>query len=86
MQIRQIINMSNVVVLQIEMGEVEGKAEVAKIFDLIVVEVQNSEVSAHGEITLKIKRQHKPQTSKKIADNIGRLLIMATYNIFDVLA
>lgn len=58
--------MSNVVVLQIEMGEVEGKGEAANLFDLIVIEVKNSEVSAHGEITLKTKRQLEAQTRKKI--------------------
>lgn len=47
--------MSNVVVLHIQMGEVGGKAKVANVCDLIFIQVKNSEVSAHGEITLKIK-------------------------------
>ena len=47
--------MSNVVVLHVQMGEVGGKAQVADVCDLIVVQVQNSEVPAHGDITLEIK-------------------------------
>lgn len=47
--------MSDVVVLQIEMSEVGGKTKVANVCDLIVIQVKNSEVSTHGEITLKTK-------------------------------
>lgn len=35
------------------MGEVGGKAKAANVCDLIVIKVKNSEVSTHGEITLK---------------------------------
>ncbi len=49
--------MSDVVVLQIEMGEVGGKAKVANACDLIIVEVEDSEVSTHGEIALKKRMQ-----------------------------
>lgn len=37
------------------MGEVISKAKVANMCDLIVIQVENSEVSTHGEITLKIE-------------------------------
>lgn len=55
LQIREIVYMSDVVVLHIQMGKVGGKAEVANVCDLIVIQVKDSEVSAHGEVTLKIK-------------------------------
>lgn len=47
--------MSDAVVLQIQMGEVGGKAEVVNVCDLIIIQVEDSEVSTNGEITLKIE-------------------------------
>lgn len=47
--------MSDVVVLHIEMCEIGGKPKVANVCDLIVIQVKNSKISAHGEITLKVK-------------------------------
>ena len=47
--------MSDVVVLHVQMGEVGGEAQVGNVCDLIIVQVKNGEVSAHGEIALKIE-------------------------------
>lgn len=55
LQIGEIIYMSNVVVLHIQMGEVGGKTKVANVCDLVIIQVKNSEVSTHGEIALKIE-------------------------------
>lgn len=47
LQIREILYMSDVVVLHVEMGEVGGKTNVVNVCDLIIVQVEDSEVSAH---------------------------------------
>lgn len=49
----QIVYARDVVVLHVQMGEVGGKAQVADLCDLIVVQVENSEVSALGEVALR---------------------------------
>lgn len=53
LQIGEIIYLTDVVVLHVQMGEVEGKIQVANVCDLIIIQVKDSEVSTHGEITLK---------------------------------
>ena len=58
-QVGQIIDMSDVVVLHIQMGEVEGKVKVANVCDLIIIQVKDCEVSTHGEITLKTEVNKK---------------------------
>lgn len=52
--------MGDVVVLHKQMGEVGGKAKVANVCDLIIIQVKDSEASTHGEITLKIEFKSKP--------------------------
>lgn len=56
--------MGDVVVLHKQMGEVGGKAKVANVCDLIIIQVKDSEASTHGEITLKIEFKSKPYTRK----------------------
>lgn len=55
LQIGQLVHVSDVVVLQEQMGEVGGEVEVANVRDLIVVQVENGEVSALGEVVLENK-------------------------------
>lgn len=52
LQIGQVVHVSDVVVLQKQMGEVGGEVEVANVCDLIVIQVEHSEVSALGEVAL----------------------------------
>lgn len=47
LQIVQIVYMSYAVVLHIEMREVGGKAEVANVSDVIIIQVKNGEVCTH---------------------------------------
>lgn len=47
------------------MGEVGGKTEVGNVGDLIIIQVQDSEASAHGEVTLKIQLKHKAREQKE---------------------
>lgn len=55
MQVGEIFYMSDVVVLYKQMGKVGGKAKVANVRYLIIVQVKDGEVSTHREITLKIE-------------------------------
>lgn len=68
----EIIYISDVVVLHIQMGEVGGKVKVANVCDLIIIQVKDSEVSTHGEITLK-KKKFKSETyrRKKSTENVS---------------
>ncbi len=66
LQIGEIIYVSDVVVLHIQMGEVGGKAKVANVCDLIVIQVKDSEVSTHGEITLKTEFKSEAQKSTEL--------------------
>lgn len=43
----QIVYMGYAVVLHIEMREVGGKAEVANVSDVIIIQVKNGEVCTH---------------------------------------
>lgn len=47
--------MGDGVVLQEQMGEVGGKAQVAYVRYPIVIQVQDGEVPAHGDVILHIK-------------------------------
>lgn len=49
----EVLYMSNVVVLEEQMGEAGGEIQVANVRDLVVVKVKDREVPAHGDITLK---------------------------------
>lgn len=54
-QIGEVVYVSDAVVLHVQVGEVGGKAQVANVCDLVVVQVKDCEVSARGDITLKMK-------------------------------
>lgn len=68
------------------MGEVGGKTKVANVCNLIIIQVKDSEVSAHGQITLKIEFKNETQKMKKKVIIKILWVIITTYNIFNVLA
>lgn len=55
LQRREVLYTCDVVVLQEQMREAGGEIQVANVRDLVVVQVKDSEVPAHGDITLKLK-------------------------------
>lgn len=52
LQAGEILQVSDVVVLQEQMGEVEGKAKVVNVWYPVIIQVQDGEASTHGNITL----------------------------------
>lgn len=58
LKITEILYMCDVVVLHKQMGEVGSKVKVANMCNLIVIQVENIEVSTHGEIVLKMERKN----------------------------
>lgn len=49
----EIIYTRDVIVLQVEMSEAGGKVKVGNVCNLIIIQVKESEVLTHRQITLK---------------------------------
>lgn len=54
LQSGEVLYAGDVVVLHKQMGEVGGEVEVADVCDMVIIQVKDSQVSTHGNVTLKI--------------------------------